>query len=290
MEKRLLGAALVVAIGVAAGGVTEALAAPPSDPPGKSGEAPGHQKEQGSPAEPSSPGNAAPDVVEHQPAPVPAPAPANVSVEHASTASPEPSPRFENAAGKPKLNVPAAAEAAPETSISAPGKSGRHKLTICHKGHAITVDVHAARAHVDGHGDTYAVAGARGRATCPQSSGPTADDDGPHGPVVRTELSAATAEATRRTAVPAASPAAENLTVAPPPGRSPTRGVSATRSGQHGAVASTVSGGSLPFTGARLETLLLFGFGLVGMGLALVLATPVRAQRSSSSTAPSKRC
>jgi hypothetical protein len=51
---------------------------------------------------------------------------------------------------------------------------------------------------------------------------------------------------------------------------------------QRGAVASAVSGGSLPFTGARLEVLLLFGFGLVGVGLALVLG-------SSSSTAPSKR-
>ena|SRR5687767_7664031 len=146
-----------------------AFAAPPSEPPGKSGDAPGHQKdkddaasEQQTPPGHVEPEVVAPDVVGPAVAAPPAEPEAN---EHATE-----SPRYSNAAGKPKHNVPAAAEAAPEASVSAPGNSGRHKLTICHKGHAITVDVHAARAHVDGHGDTYAVAGAKGRAACHQPS------------------------------------------------------------------------------------------------------------------------
>src|SRR5688500_13014681 len=155
-----VAAAALLALTLSSG---SAFAAPPADPPGKSGEAPGHEKEPGTPAEPKSDASDPKDVpAGHvaQPAELQAPAPA---VE---------SPRFTDAAGKPKHNVPAAAEAAPEASVSAPGNSGRHKLTICHKEHAITVDVHAAKAHVDGHGDTYAVAGAKGRAACPHSAGP----------------------------------------------------------------------------------------------------------------------
>jgi hypothetical protein len=283
MRGRVLRAAAVAALAVGTWSAP-ALAAPPTEPPGKSGEAPGHQKPEQDPASHTPPGQAeeaeSPTVVESmaaEPEPV------------ATSQAPAVSPRFENANGKAKVNVPPAAEAAPETSISAPGKSGRHKLTICHKGHAITVDVHAARAHVDGHGDTYAVAGAKGRAACPHAS----NNEAPRVPVVRTAISAAPAAAAPRAADrAAASPAAEDPAVALPPGRRPTRGVSATAYGQRGAVASAVSGGSLPFTGARLETLLLFGFGLVGVGLALVFATPMPARRlrSSSSPAPSKRC
>jgi hypothetical protein len=183
------------------------------------------------------------------------------------------SPRFENAAGKPKRNVPAAAEAAPESSISEPGNSGRHKLTICHKGHAITVDVHAARAHVDGHGDTYAAAGAKGRAACPQPSPPTperpvppADPGDPGDPDGRTTPKSDPDVPSRPTVT--ATPVAQ-----PEPGKAPTSGVSATgREERGGAVASAVAGDTLPFTGAPLWTLVLFGLGLVAVGVALVLA------------------
>ncbi len=176
-----------------------AFAAPPSDPPGKSGDAPGHQKDEGSPAEPTTPpGHAESEAAEPQAAPAVDTAPP------AESQAPVESPRFTNAAGKPKHNVPAAAEAAPEASVSAPGNSGRHKITICHKGHAITVDVHAATAHVEGHGDNYAVAGVKGRAACPHSSGaPAPQSETPSGPgAVRPDPSVVVAEAGRGTKDP----------------------------------------------------------------------------------------
>jgi hypothetical protein len=255
-----------------------ALAASPADPPGKSGEAPGHQPHGEPPGQAKKQGDA--PIVE---APVTVEAPA---AQQAENAAPVESPRFENAAGKPKHNVPAAAEAAPESSVSAPGNSGRHKLTICHKGHAITVDVHAARAHVDGHGDTYAAAGAKGRAACPQSSPPTpprpvppGDPGDPGDPETPTGDPKAPPHATAPTTptkpVAPVEPAAS-------PTKKPTSGVSATvREVRGGAVASTVAGDTLPFTGAPLRTLVLFGLGLVAVGVALVLGfrTPASARR-----------
>jgi len=241
-----------------------AFAAPPSEPPGKSGDAPGHQKDKDHGAsEQTPPGHVepevvAPDVVVTAVAAPPAEPEVN---EHAAE-----SPRFSNASGKPKHNVPAAAEAAPETSVSAPGNSGRHKLTICHKGHAITVDVHAARAHVDGHGDTYAVAGAKGRAACPQPSGLAPQNETPSGPgVLRPDHPAVVAEAGRRTNDPGAPAAA-----ADDPDTAAAAGVSETSHEQWSAVLGAAAGGStLPFTGAPLGLVVLFGVGLVGAGLLL---------------------
>ena len=245
-----------------------ASAAPPVEPPGKSGEAPGHVKEQGSAAESTPPGQAKQEDAPAAPEPQSAPA-----AEPAAAQAPEPtseSPRFTNASGKPKHNVPAAAEAAPEASVSAPGNSGRHKLTICHKGHAITVDVHAARAHVDGHGDTYAVAGAKGRAACPHSSGPpstTPQSETPSGPgVIRPDVPAVVAGAERSTNHPA-----DPAEAAAPAGG---HGVSETDHEHRaavlaGAVGGVAGGSSLPFTGASLAFLVLFGIGLVCSGLLL---------------------
>lgn len=258
---RIVGLTLV-ALTVPCG---SAFAAPPTDPPGKSGDAPGHQKDEGSPAEPTPPGHVEAEAAQPQAA---LPADTAPPAELQAPQGPVESPRFTNAAGKPKHNVPAAAEAAPEASVSAPGNSGRHKITICHKGHAITVDVHAARAHIDGHGDTYAVAGAKGRAACPHSSGPTPQNETPSGPgAVRPDLSAVVAVAGRGTN----DPGATDDPVTPAGGH----GVSATSHEQSGAVlsASAVAGRSLPFTGAPLGLLVLFGVGLVGGGLLLCRAS-----------------
>jgi len=266
-------AALTLALLLSCG---SALAAPPSDPPGKSGDAPGHQKGSEPAAAPTPPGHVEPE----------APAPEVVVTTVVSPpAEPEAkahaaeSPRFENAAGKPKHNVPAAAEAAPEASISAPGNSGRHKLTICHKGHAITVDVHAARAHVDGHGDTYAVAGAKGRAACPHSSGSTPQNETPSGPgVSRPDLSAV-AEAGRRHNDPGA-PAG----VPDDPGHA--AGVSETSHEERSASAvlgAAAGGPTLPFTGAPLGLIVLLGVGLIGGGLLLRRQSLGWAPRRSSS-------
>lgn len=266
-------AALTLALLLSCG---SAFAAPPSEPPGKSGDAPGHQKdtESGPAAEPTPPGHVEPE----------APAPEAVVTAVVSTpAAPEAkahaaeSPRFENAAGKPKHNVPAAAEAAPEASVSAPGNSGRHKLTICHKGHAITVDVHAARAHVDGHGDTYAVAGAKGRAACPHSSGPAPENQTPPGPgVSRPDLSAV-AETGRGNDDPGAP-----TTTPDDPGLA--AGVSETSHEERSAVLGAVAGGpTLPFTGAPLGLVVFFGVGLIGGGLLLRRSSLGWAPRRSSS-------
>ena len=288
-QNSALIAVLAVALPLPCG---SALAAPPIEPPGKSGDAPGHQKDNDkknndkkSSEEPTAPGPVEPE----------APAAVEVVVTAAVTPQAEPekqkpaaeSPRFENANGKPKHNVPAAAEAAPESSVSAPGNSGRHKLTICHKGHAITVDVHAARAHIDGHGDTYALAGAKGRAACPQPSGPgpgpAPENETPSGSgVVRPDLSAVVAEAGRGTKDPV--PAKPAPTVADPGHVATTAAGAEDAHQERSAVLSSVAGGpTLPFTGAPLGVLVLFGVGLVGSGLLLRRFSIGWAPRGSSS-------
>jgi hypothetical protein len=259
-ERKLrVAATVLLALTLSCG---SALAAPPADPPGKSGDAPGHQKEPGTPAEPTA----------KTPEPVDAPAAdvAPPTVLQAPPPAPD-SARFANAAGKPKHNVPAVAEAAPEASVSAPGNSGRHKITICHKGHAITVDVHAATAHVDGHGDNYAVAGAKGRAACPHSSGPTPHNETPSGPGAdRPDVPAAAAATGRRTNDPVAPHD-------PATGRPGGSGASETSKEQSVAalsgVAGAAGGGSLPFTGGQLDLLMLCGIALVGGGLLLRCAS-----------------
>jgi hypothetical protein len=158
-----------------------ALAAPPQEPPGQSGQAPGqseqapgqHRHESTQPGPPeSAPGQqkktdfaTTPEISRtsaHRNAERPAKQKKSVQAKKAVVAE---STRYTNPQGKPKRNVPAVAETAPAASASGPGKSGIHKLTLCHKGHAITVDIHAAAAHMR-HGDTFLPAGTKGRAAC----------------------------------------------------------------------------------------------------------------------------
>jgi hypothetical protein len=155
-----------------------AFAAPPQESPGSSEHAPGQQKHE---SDESGRAHVAPGQAKKELELLPTIAPAaNGNETHRNTERPpkpkkkkdEPqrsslaeSTRYTNPQGKPKRNVPEVAEAAPTVSASGPGKSGIHKLTLCHNGHAITVDIHAAAAHLR-HGDTFLPAGTKGRTSC----------------------------------------------------------------------------------------------------------------------------
>jgi hypothetical protein len=168
--KRHLTAAVALTCGVAA--LTgSALAAPPSTPPG--------QEQAADPAAPPATPPGQEKKAEQAPAPAPAAsepkgkatapgqqkkaeraAPAASNSKKAEKPAPKSSkpstnPNWWNAQNKPKHNVPPAAASVPDFATGlGPGKSGKHKVTLCHKGHAITVDVHALKGHMK-HGDTY---------------------------------------------------------------------------------------------------------------------------------------
>jgi hypothetical protein len=118
--------------------------------PGSSGNAPGQVKQAGTPAAPApaAPAQAQPTKpkqAEHAAKKAAAPAKHHAAPAHAA---PDTSKQYGN--GKSALQV--AHEKAPTKSITAsdlsgPGNSGLHKVTICHNGHLITVDVHALKAH-----------------------------------------------------------------------------------------------------------------------------------------------
>ena len=129
----------------------------PAQPHGNSGNAPGQQKAH--PAHPAKPAK-----------PAKAKTHGNSAVAHATHAQTHSTAQvFANHAGKPRHNVPPGAVAGyqqhPE-SFGGPGRSGIHKYTVCHNGHAITVDVHSWNAHVGRHGDTLLPYGTKGKQAC----------------------------------------------------------------------------------------------------------------------------
>ena len=255
-----------------------AVAAPPTEPPGKSGSAPGHQKHD----EPPAPEASAPEPVATAPSPSEEPkakdkhdappghAEGPASKPEKPSKPSEPPKKPERSAG----NGPTPAAAVPITpppppsSISAPGSSGPHKVTICHNGHAITVDAHGARTHVEKHGDTYAPAGSKGRAACTRhvrKDDPPARSDDPKTPEVPRSPESAT-PGTPAADDPAPVPAAsveggrpDGVRVTPTP----------TPAAAHGTLAQAghaAEAGTLPFTGRSLSTFVLLALALIALG------------------------
>jgi hypothetical protein len=76
--------------------------------------------------------------------------------------------------------------------LSEPGNSGKHKVTICHNGHLITVDVHALKAHarhLDGSDVIPATSAAQCRATQSRPQGATQTQSAVCGSVTTTSTS-----------------------------------------------------------------------------------------------------
>jgi hypothetical protein len=260
-----------------------AVAAPPSEPPGKSEHATGQQKQD---ANEPGPSEFAPRQEKKDDVPAATP-PGNGNgtyrnaerpakprkTEQQSTTAPAMSPRYVNAQGKPKRNVPAVAETAPAASASAPGKSGIHKLTICHKGHAITVDVHAIAAHMK-HGDTFLPAGTKGRAACgPRRSHANAQPPATDvtDPAVRSHPRAVSSDSGSSERSATSSPA-DALTTAVAPTRTFT-GESAdavkTTNPEASDVISSLTD-DLPFTGSMPWHLVMAGLVLIALGCVLI--------------------
>ena len=165
--KRLTGvsAALVLAL-VLAAAAGSALAENPHNPgpsPGNSGNAPGQQKKDQDPAATTTTTAATPAAQPAQAGPGKSDsAPGQQKKSTAQTAttqkqSPATDAKSSHTAAdgsKQYGNGKSALQIAKQTKssitindLSEPGNSGKHKVTICHNGHLITVDVHALKAH-----------------------------------------------------------------------------------------------------------------------------------------------
>jgi hypothetical protein len=191
----------------------------------------------------------------------------------ARAAATHPAPhRWSNAQGKDKKNVPAVATSIPGSSTGpGPGRSGWHKYTICHNGHAITVDVHSATAHVTGHGDSFLPFNTKGKAACSEGQAtPTGSESTQRGSAEVVASGGAGAPTTLGSSLAGTleseSPALATGGVA---------GVTASLGrpsptavgGVLGALASVGRAGTLPFTGFPLWAAVLAALALVGLGL-----------------------
>ena len=188
--KRLRGvwAALVLALVLAATAGSALAENPhnPGTPAGNSGNPPGQQKKDeaaatttitaatpAAQAAQAGPGNSdsAPGQEKKSTAA------ATASTQQQSTASADAKSSHTAADGSKKYgNGKSALEIAKQTKssitindLSEPGNSGKHKVTICHNGHLITVDVHALQAHAR-HLDGSDVIPATSASQCSQST------------------------------------------------------------------------------------------------------------------------
>ena len=151
-------AAFALALAVFTGSALAGNGNGPPATPGNSGSAPGQANKAATPPAAAPAAKPAPPAA--APAAKPAPAPAKheaKQAEHAAKKS-APAPAKHTAAdgskqyGNGQSALQVAHEKAPTKNItlndlSGPGNSGLHKVTICHNGHLITVDVHALKAH-----------------------------------------------------------------------------------------------------------------------------------------------
>jgi len=192
--KRLTGvwAALVLALVLAATAGSALAENPhnPSSPPGNSGNAPGQQNKDEAAATTTTAATPAAQAAQAGPgnsdsAPgqeKKSTAAATASTQQQSTAKGEASLADAKAShtaadgSKQYGNGKTALEIAKQTKssitindLSEPGNSGKHKVTICHNGHLITVDVHALQAHAR-HLDGSDVIPATSASQCSQST------------------------------------------------------------------------------------------------------------------------
>ena len=167
----------VVAVVIAASSAA-ALAGgnPNKDPgtaPGNSANAPGQQKKGAQPPAPAQPAPAAAKPAKSEGAAAAKAKAKGKGKANGRSSSSTSASVFANPSGKARPNVPSGAvagyQAHPE-SFGGPGNSGTHKYTVCHNGHAITVDVHSWNAHVNGHGDTLLPYGTKGKQACGSST------------------------------------------------------------------------------------------------------------------------
>ena len=183
--KRLTGVwlALVLALVLAATAGSALAENPhnPSSPPGNSGSAPGQQKKDEAAAttttaatpaaEPAQAGQGNSDSAPGQEK--------KSSTAQTATAQQQSTAKASHTAAdgsKQYGNGKSALEIAKQTKssitindLSEPGNSGKHKVTICHNGHLITVDVHALQAHAR-HLDGSDVIPATSASQCSQST------------------------------------------------------------------------------------------------------------------------
>ena len=186
--KRLTGvwAALVLALVLAATAGSALAENPhnPSSPPGNSGTAPGQQKKDEAAATATiaatpaaQPAQAGPGQSDSAPGQEKKSTAQPASTQQQSTASADAKASHTAADGSKQYgNGKTALEIAKQTKasitindLSEPGNSGKHKVTICHNGHLITVDVHALQAHAR-HLDGSDVIPATSASQCSQST------------------------------------------------------------------------------------------------------------------------
>jgi hypothetical protein len=263
-----------------------ALAAPPQDTPGNSEHAPGQQKHESD--EPRGPQLAPGQEKKEYAATTPAP---NANATHRNTelrpAAKKPdrlsrrsrtgSTRYFNPQGKPKRNVPVVAETAPAASASGPGRSGVHKLTLCHNGHAITVDVHAAAAHLK-HGDIFLPAGTKGRASCvtkhSRSSVRSSTTNATRVPSARDRDAVRTGSNEAQLSKRSAPMPAANSATTPDSVSHGVLGEQTTAAGTRNSgtpPVPTASAAQLPFTGSAVTRFLVAGLVLIALGCVLTL-------------------
>jgi hypothetical protein len=273
---------LALVLGATAGSALAEKPQHPATSPGNSGNAPGQEKKDQSAtttttvaAPVEEPAPAAPGKSDSAPGLEKKTVTTTSSTTSASTASAAVKSSHTAADGSKQYgNGKSALEVAKQTKssitiddVSEPGNSGKHKVTICHNGHLITVDVHALKAHAR-HLDGSDVIPATSAAQC-RTAGSTSPRTN------QTQLGdpangSATSGGANGSSASGGSAGSEAGTadVGGVAGISATVGSGQQEAGVPGIAATRVKG-ALPFTGFALWIAVLIGASLLIGGIAL---------------------
>jgi len=291
--KRLTGvsAALVLAL-VLTATAGSALAENPHNPgtsPGNSGNVPGQEKKDQATATATTaaatpaaqPAQAGPGKSDNAPgqekkSAAPTPTTQSASAKASHTAA-DGSKQYGN--GKSALQIAKQTKSSITIDdLSEPGNSGKHKVTICHNGHLITVDVHALQAHAR-HLDGSDVIPATSAAQCSTAQSGSTQTHGHNSAVVSSIVTifgssgngSGTTGGTNGSSASGTSggSGAGAGEAGGVEGISATLGSGQPRGGVLGIAATRVKG-ALPFTGFALWIAVLVGAGLLIGGTALV--------------------